>query len=164
MLVYHDIVGIVFTCRFISPWAIAMPTGSWLNQQNSLRSWGRCVIYHNTCFPICNTTWNINPSFPSQELYLQPYSTINWPAQRNNVAAGDIYTPHTRFLDIILCKFFVIYSTQIAITRSLSHLNGCGGAYNYVTSKSTHSTNDLLWLHHSTTLFWKLFWSPSCVV
>ncbi|XP_041119674.1 lanosterol synthase [Polyodon spathula] len=33
-----------------------------------------------------------------QELYVQDYSTIDWPAQRNNVAACDIYTPHSKLL------------------------------------------------------------------
>uniref|UniRef100_A0A8C8RZA0 Terpene cyclase/mutase family member n=1 Tax=Pelusios castaneus TaxID=367368 RepID=A0A8C8RZA0_9SAUR len=30
-----------------------------------------------------------------QELYIQEYSTIDWLAQRNNVAACDLYTPHS---------------------------------------------------------------------
>lgn len=34
-----------------------------------------------------------------EELYTQPYETINWPKQCNNVAAADIYYPHTRLLD-----------------------------------------------------------------
>uniref|UniRef100_A0A8D3BY98 Terpene cyclase/mutase family member n=1 Tax=Scophthalmus maximus TaxID=52904 RepID=A0A8D3BY98_SCOMX len=33
-----------------------------------------------------------------QELYLQDYATINWPAQRNNVAACDMYKPHSTLL------------------------------------------------------------------
>uniref|UniRef100_A0A3Q3EHI3 Terpene cyclase/mutase family member n=1 Tax=Kryptolebias marmoratus TaxID=37003 RepID=A0A3Q3EHI3_KRYMA len=36
-----------------------------------------------------------------QELYIQDYATINWPAQRNNVAACDLYTPHSKLLDVI---------------------------------------------------------------
>uniref|UniRef100_A0AAR2LG54 Terpene cyclase/mutase family member n=1 Tax=Pygocentrus nattereri TaxID=42514 RepID=A0AAR2LG54_PYGNA len=35
-----------------------------------------------------------------QELYVQDYATINWPAQRNNVAACDIYTPHSNLLTV----------------------------------------------------------------
>ncbi|XP_067459091.1 lanosterol synthase [Thunnus thynnus] len=35
-----------------------------------------------------------------QELYVQDYATINWPAQRNNVAACDIYTPHSTLLTV----------------------------------------------------------------
>uniref|UniRef100_A0A3P8WFT5 Terpene cyclase/mutase family member n=1 Tax=Cynoglossus semilaevis TaxID=244447 RepID=A0A3P8WFT5_CYNSE len=33
-----------------------------------------------------------------QELYVQDYSSIHWPAQRNNVAACDMYTPHSTLL------------------------------------------------------------------
>ncbi|XP_029462593.1 lanosterol synthase isoform X2 [Rhinatrema bivittatum] len=35
-----------------------------------------------------------------QELYVQDYSTIDWAAQRNNVAACDIYTPHSWLLTL----------------------------------------------------------------
>jgi len=35
-----------------------------------------------------------------QEIYTQPYSSIDWPAQRNNVAVSDIYTPHTWLLNM----------------------------------------------------------------
>ncbi|RDD36321.1 Lanosterol synthase [Trichoplax sp. H2] len=34
-----------------------------------------------------------------KELYVQPYEKIDWPAQRNNIAAVDIYTPHSFLLD-----------------------------------------------------------------
>ncbi|XP_077584501.1 lanosterol synthase [Stigmatopora nigra] len=35
-----------------------------------------------------------------QELYIQDYATIDWPAQRNNVAESDIYTPHSTLLTV----------------------------------------------------------------
>uniref|UniRef100_A0A8C7PYZ6 Terpene cyclase/mutase family member n=1 Tax=Oncorhynchus mykiss TaxID=8022 RepID=A0A8C7PYZ6_ONCMY len=35
-----------------------------------------------------------------QELYVQDYATINWPGQRNNVAACDMYTPHSTLLTV----------------------------------------------------------------
>ncbi|XP_064181307.1 lanosterol synthase [Anguilla rostrata] len=35
-----------------------------------------------------------------QELYVQDYSTIDWPAQRNHVAACDLYTPHSTLLSV----------------------------------------------------------------
>uniref|UniRef100_A0A3Q3D0B8 Terpene cyclase/mutase family member n=1 Tax=Haplochromis burtoni TaxID=8153 RepID=A0A3Q3D0B8_HAPBU len=35
-----------------------------------------------------------------QELYVQNYAFINWPAQRNNVAACDMYTPHSTLLTV----------------------------------------------------------------
>lgn len=38
---------------------------------------------------------------PTQELYVQDYYQIDWPAQVNNVAPGDIYYPHTSLLDAL---------------------------------------------------------------
>ncbi|XP_068602497.1 lanosterol synthase [Brachionichthys hirsutus] len=35
-----------------------------------------------------------------QELYVQDYAAINWPAQRNNVAACDVHTPHSALLNV----------------------------------------------------------------
>ncbi|XP_026851595.2 lanosterol synthase [Electrophorus electricus] len=35
-----------------------------------------------------------------QELYVQDYSSINWPAQRNNIASCDMYTPHSTLLTV----------------------------------------------------------------
>ncbi|XP_005997729.2 lanosterol synthase [Latimeria chalumnae] len=35
-----------------------------------------------------------------QELYIQDFASIDWPAQRNHVAACDIYTPHSWLLTI----------------------------------------------------------------
>ncbi|KAL3970257.1 acylglycerol lipase [Sarotherodon galilaeus] len=35
-----------------------------------------------------------------QELYVQDYASINWAAQRNNVAACDLYTPHSTLLTV----------------------------------------------------------------
>eukprot|EP00058_Branchiostoma_floridae_P020672 XP_002606162.1 hypothetical protein BRAFLDRAFT_92029 [Branchiostoma floridae] len=34
------------------------------------------------------------------ELYLEDYERINWPAQRNNVSACDVYTPHSWLLNL----------------------------------------------------------------
>ncbi|XP_053554871.1 lanosterol synthase [Bombina bombina] len=42
-----------------------------------------------------------------QELYLEDYNSINWPAQKNNVAPCDIYTPHSTLLNIM----YVILNT-----------------------------------------------------
>lgn len=33
-----------------------------------------------------------------QELYVEDYAHIDWPAQRDNVAPGDVYTPHSWLL------------------------------------------------------------------
>ena len=46
-----------------------------------------------------------------EELYTVPYASIDWPAQRNNIATGDIYTPHSRALNLIFSKGWVcVYS------------------------------------------------------
>ncbi|KAI0044521.1 terpene synthase [Auriscalpium vulgare] len=36
-----------------------------------------------------------------EELYTQPYDLIDWPAQRNNVSAADLYSPHTQLFDFL---------------------------------------------------------------
>ena len=38
---------------------------------------------------------------PLKELYTERYEDIDWPAQRNNVAAVDIYSPHTKILNCL---------------------------------------------------------------
>lgn len=37
----------------------------------------------------------------NQELYPENYYKINWPAQRNNVSAADLYSPHSTIFDLI---------------------------------------------------------------
>lgn len=32
----------------------------------------------------------------SQELYTQPYSSIDWPSLRNSISPYDVYSPHSR--------------------------------------------------------------------
>ncbi|KAJ7045781.1 terpene synthase [Mycena alexandri] len=34
-----------------------------------------------------------------KEMYKTPYDSIDWPAQCNNIAEGDIYAPHSRLMD-----------------------------------------------------------------
>ncbi|PWZ01644.1 putative lanosterol synthase [Testicularia cyperi] len=36
------------------------------------------------------------------ELYVEPYDSINWPKQANNIAQVDIYAPHTRTLEALM--------------------------------------------------------------
>ncbi|KAM8999221.1 lanosterol synthase [Sarcophilus harrisii] len=36
-----------------------------------------------------------------QELYIEDYSSIDWPAHRNHVAACDLYTPHSWLLHLV---------------------------------------------------------------
>ncbi len=37
-----------------------------------------------------------------QELYTTSYDSIDWPAQRGNIAPGDIFSPHSKTLDFTL--------------------------------------------------------------
>jgi len=36
-----------------------------------------------------------------KELYTEPYDTIDWPAQRNNVSEADLRSPHSKLFDYI---------------------------------------------------------------
>ncbi|KAI8097506.1 terpenoid cyclases/protein prenyltransferase alpha-alpha toroid [Halteromyces radiatus] len=36
-----------------------------------------------------------------EEIYVQPYDTINWDQQRNNVDKVDLYIPHTKIMDVL---------------------------------------------------------------
>ncbi|CAO3639775.1 unnamed protein product [Cunninghamella blakesleeana] len=42
------------------------------------------------------------------ELYVQPYDTIDWNKQRNNVASVDLYTPHSKIMDVLnyVCTYY----------------------------------------------------------
>lgn len=57
----------------------------------------------------------LNPLLESLrlELYVEPYDSIHWPSQRNNVAKIDIYSPHSKFLDVL--------------NKCLSVYESCGG-------------------------------------
>uniref|UniRef100_A0A8C3DL52 Terpene cyclase/mutase family member n=1 Tax=Corvus moneduloides TaxID=1196302 RepID=A0A8C3DL52_CORMO len=63
-----------------------------------------------------------------QELYVQDYASIDWPAQRNNVAACDVYTPHSWLLAAayaIMNVYEAHHSTalrQRAITELYDHI------------------------------------------
>lgn len=36
-----------------------------------------------------------------EELYTEPYDQIDWNRQRNNVSVADLYTPHTKLMDVL---------------------------------------------------------------
>ena len=44
---------------------------------------------------------SLNLFHVKQELYTQPYDTIDWPAQRDNVSAADLHSPRSGIFDII---------------------------------------------------------------
>ncbi|XP_054556210.1 lanosterol synthase isoform X2 [Talpa occidentalis] len=53
-----------------------------------------------------------------QELYVQDYASIDWPAHRSSVAPGDLYTPHSWLLRVVLA-FFNLYERYHSV--SLRH-------------------------------------------
>ncbi|XP_069841294.1 lanosterol synthase [Dendropsophus ebraccatus] len=59
-----------------------------------------------------------------QELYTQEYSSINWPAQRNNVAACDLYTPHSTLLNFayVLLNIYETYHIPALRRRAVHEL------------------------------------------
>ncbi len=52
-----------------------------------------------------------------EELYVQPYESINWPAQRGNIAAVDTFYPHTKTLKTLMASW-------APTTTATSHLCG----------------------------------------
>ena len=43
------------------------------------------------------TLWRrFSPLTSQQELYTQPYETIDWPSLRNSISPYDVYAPHSR--------------------------------------------------------------------
>ncbi|KAJ3034889.1 Lanosterol synthase (Oxidosqualene--lanosterol cyclase) [Rhizophlyctis rosea] len=50
-----------------------------------------------------------------EELYTQPYNTINWAQQRNNIAEIDVYYPHTTLLNV--ANFFLNLYEKFASKR-----------------------------------------------
>ncbi|XP_006876187.1 PREDICTED: lanosterol synthase [Chrysochloris asiatica] len=63
-----------------------------------------------------------------QELYVEDYASIDWPAQRNQVAPEDLYTPHSWLLDIMfaLLNLYERYHStslrQCTIQRLYQHI------------------------------------------
>lgn len=60
-----------------------------------------------------------------EELYVQPYDSINWPAQRGNVAEIDIFAPHTKLLKTLM----TILGYYAKISPSLVRTAGMAQAY-----------------------------------
>uniref|UniRef100_A0A8C3CSG9 Terpene cyclase/mutase family member n=1 Tax=Cairina moschata TaxID=8855 RepID=A0A8C3CSG9_CAIMO len=64
-----------------------------------------------------------------QELYVQDYASIDWPAQRNNVAACDVYTPHSWLLEVAYGECRVGWGGRVLAMRlPLSRLVGTNGS------------------------------------
>lgn len=56
-----------------------------------------------------------------QELYVQDYASIDWPAQRNNVAACDVYTPHSWLLGVAYgeCDVYSPHSWLLGVAHGV---------------------------------------------
>lgn len=61
------------------------------------------VYSHRIAAPLTTFTQSLR-----EELYTQPYETINWDKQRNNVAEVDLYMPHTKIMDFLNCMYHYI--------------------------------------------------------
>ncbi|XP_061548207.1 lanosterol synthase [Phycodurus eques] len=55
-----------------------------------------------------------------QELYVQDYASIDWAAQRNNVAACDMYTPHSTLLTVAYTVLNVYEAHHSATLRGMA--------------------------------------------
>uniref|UniRef100_A0A8C5H0T5 Terpene cyclase/mutase family member n=1 Tax=Gouania willdenowi TaxID=441366 RepID=A0A8C5H0T5_GOUWI len=65
-----------------------------------------------------------------EELYIQNYDTINWPAQRNNVAACDMYTPHSTLLSVAYRKYtsYILQFLIFSLALNAIITNGTNGS------------------------------------
>ncbi|CAO3694627.1 unnamed protein product [Rhizopus stolonifer] len=54
------------------------------------------VYSHRIAAPLTTFTQSLR-----EELYTQPYETINWDQQRNKVAQVDLYMPHSKLMDVL---------------------------------------------------------------
>lgn len=56
-----------------------------------------------------------------KELYTEPYETIDWPSQRNNVSWADLYSPHSWLLDVsyYLLDWYEMYHSTSMRQKSL---------------------------------------------
>ena len=63
-----------------------------------------------------------------QEIYTQPFETIDWPAQRNNVSAADMYAPHSGLFDFINV---ILGMYELCAVPPVRHA-GLAAAYNLI--------------------------------
>ncbi|RCH94543.1 Lanosterol synthase (Oxidosqualene--lanosterol cyclase), partial [Rhizopus stolonifer] len=47
-----------------------------------------------------------------EELYTEPYDTIHWDKQRNNICSVDLYTPHSKIMDVL--NYAMTYHESVA--------------------------------------------------
>ncbi|PKI83478.1 Erg7p [Malassezia vespertilionis] len=62
------------------------------------------------------------------ELYVQPYDSIPWSLQRNNVCQADLYSPHTRVVDMLFAALGMYEKVCPAFVRNA----GIAAAYKLI--------------------------------
>ncbi|KAG7093758.1 hypothetical protein E1B28_007407 [Marasmius oreades] len=55
-----------------------------------------------------------------KELYVQDFYSIDWPTQRNNIAKGDIYAPHSAIYNLFSHIFYVYEQCPIPTLRQVA--------------------------------------------
>lgn len=73
-------------------------------------------------------------------MYTENYYKIDWPAQRNNVAAADLYSPHTRLFDTINVAIAAYESCQLPGVRRAA----CNRAYELVVLEDENTSYQTL--------------------
>ncbi|KAG1143493.1 hypothetical protein G6F37_006695 [Rhizopus arrhizus] len=75
------------------------------------------VYSHRIAAPLTTFTQSLR-----EELYTQPYETINWDKQRNNVAEVDLYMPHTKIMDFLnyTLTYYESFAKRIPFLRDYS--------------------------------------------
>ncbi|KAI7848264.1 terpenoid cyclases/protein prenyltransferase alpha-alpha toroid [Circinella umbellata] len=55
-----------------------------------------------------------------EELYTEPYDQINWNKQRNNISEADLYTPHSKLMDVAneVLTYYELFPAKLNWLRS----------------------------------------------
>ncbi|KAJ7344564.1 hypothetical protein JRQ81_000514 [Phrynocephalus forsythii] len=94
-------------------WVPAHPSTLWCHCRQVYLPMAYCYAAHLTAAEDDELVLSLR-----QELYVQDYSSIDWPAQRNNVAAGDVYTPHSWLLTVV---YAILNTYERFHSKSLRH-------------------------------------------
>ncbi|CAI8009857.1 Lanosterol synthase [Geodia barretti] len=105
-------VHVTYICRILPSWLPIHPSTWWCHCRQVYLPMGYCYA-RRVKAPESKIITELR-----EELYTAPYASIDWPAQRNNVAPGDIYTPHSTALDLTLRIANVYESVHSSYLRS----------------------------------------------
>lgn len=84
------------------------------------------------------------------ELYLEPYASVNWPAQRSNIFPADVYTPHSLVYKVanaallLYERFHSKSLRQRALTRAWEHIRYDDESTNYICLGPVNKALDML--------------------